>query len=104
MTCFFRGVGKIRLEASIGEDLSPHVTIPKADSVAERSYQMVKWLAEEGNPQGNWGQFLTADGTALRWAESVVLSGTHFQHRLTVMFCVLYRTFLRTEWMEMANG
>jgi len=39
----------------------------------ERALQLVKWLAKE-NPEGKWEQFLTADGSGLRW-EKVILSG-----------------------------
>lgn len=66
-------LGKIRLEAAVGEDYSPHVSIPKPDSVAGRSLQMVRWLSST-HPQGNWEQFLSEDGQDLRW-ESVILSG-----------------------------
>ena len=66
-------IGKIRLEAATGEDHSPLVDIPKPDSIMERSLQFVKWLAKE-NPEGNWEQFLTADGKSLQW-EKVILSG-----------------------------
>ena len=66
-------LGKIRLEAATGEDFSPLVDIPKPDGMTERALQFVKWLAKE-NPEGNWGQFLTADGSGLRW-EKVILSG-----------------------------
>ena len=57
--------GNVRLEASIGEDLSDEVDIPKPDSIMERSYQFVKWLARE-NPEGKWDYFLTDDGKGLR--------------------------------------
>src|SRR5215212_6518185 len=59
-------LGKIRLEAATGEDHSPLVDVPKPDGMAERAYQFVRWLAK-AHPPGNWGQFLTADGTGLRW-------------------------------------
>ena len=66
-------LGKIRLEAATGEDFSPLVDIPKPDGMMERSLQFVKWLATE-NPDGNWKQFITEDGSGLRW-ERVILSG-----------------------------
>jgi hypothetical protein len=66
-------LGKIRLEAATGEDFSPLVDIPKPDGMTERALQFVKWLVKE-NPEGNWGQFLNADGSSLRW-EKVILSG-----------------------------
>jgi hypothetical protein len=66
-------LGKIRLEAATGEDFSPLVDIPKPDGMMERVFQFVKWLQKE-NPEGKWGQFLTADGKGLQW-ERVVMSG-----------------------------
>jgi hypothetical protein len=66
--------GNIRLEAATGEDFSDEVQIPKPDGMMERAYQFVKWLKRE-NPEGNWGQFLTADGTGLNW-EKVIVSGS----------------------------
>jgi hypothetical protein len=66
-------LGKIRLEAATGEDFSPLVTIPQPDSIKERAFQFVKWLAKE-NPPGHWEQFISADGKGLRW-DKVTLSG-----------------------------
>ena len=66
-------LGKIRLEAATGENVSDVVDIPKSDSIHERSVQFVKWLAKE-NPQGKWDTFLTPDKSDLRW-EKVILSG-----------------------------
>lgn len=65
--------GNVRLEAATGEDVSPDVTIPKADGMMERAFQFVKWLAKE-NPQGRWEQFISADGRGIRW-EKVIISG-----------------------------
>ena len=66
-------LGKVRLEAATGEDFSPLVNIPKPDGMMERSLQFVKWLAKE-NPEGKWTQFITADGSGLRW-DKVIMSG-----------------------------
>ena len=66
-------LGKVRLEAATGEDVSPLVTIPKPDGMTERAYQFVKWLAKE-QPEGKWEQFLTEDGKGLRW-EKITVSG-----------------------------
>ncbi len=66
-------LGNIRLEAATGEDVSDLVTIPKPDGMMERAYQFVKWLAKK-NPEGNWEQFLSADGKGLDW-EKVIISG-----------------------------
>lgn len=66
--------GNIRLEAATGEDFSSDVDIPKPDGMMERAFQFVKWL-KTNHPQGNWGQFLTANGRALNW-EKVIVSGS----------------------------
>lgn len=66
--------GNIRLEAATGEDASDEVEIPKPDGMMERSLQFVRWLDKQ-NPAGNWGQFLTADQSALHW-ENVIMSGS----------------------------
>lgn len=66
-------LGDIRLEASIGEDRIDLVSIPQPDSIMERSYQFVKWLAKE-HPEGKWKQFLSKDGKGLDW-DKVILSG-----------------------------
>ena len=69
-------LGKIRLEATTGEDFSPLCTIPKPDGMMERAFQFVKWLAKE-NPQGRWEQFLAADGAGLDWAKVIVAGSSH---------------------------
>lgn len=69
-------LGKIRLEASTGEDFSDVVTIPKPDGMAERAFQFVKWLAKE-NPQGRWETFLTPDKQGLRWDKVIVSGASH---------------------------
>jgi hypothetical protein len=66
--------GNIRLEAATGEDFSDDVDIPKPDGMMERAFQFVRWLDKE-HPQGKWGQFLSADGTGLRW-ENVIMAGS----------------------------
>lgn len=66
-------LGKIRLEAATGADVSPLVTIPKPDGMRERARQFLLWLDRE-NPAGNWAQFLTDDRSDLRW-EKVTLAG-----------------------------
>ncbi len=66
-------LGKARLEAATGEDFSQLVDIPKPDGMMERSLQFVKWLSKE-NPEGKWEQFITSDGSGLRW-EKVIMSG-----------------------------
>ncbi|VTS02626.1 BPSS1187 family protein [Tuwongella immobilis] len=69
-------LGKIRLEAATGDDITPIVTIPQPDSLKERSLQFVKWLAKE-HPQGKWGQFLTSDGKDLRWDKVILAGASH---------------------------
>jgi hypothetical protein len=69
-------LGKMRLEAATGEDFSPLATIPKPDGMMERARQFVRWLAKE-HPQGNWGQFLTADGGGLRWDRVIMAGSSH---------------------------
>lgn len=65
--------GDVRLEAIAGEDVSALVDIPKPDSLMERAYQFLKWLAKT-HPLGKWDYFLTKDGSAVRW-EAVTLAG-----------------------------
>ena len=66
-------LGNIRLEALTGINASEAIDIPKPDSMMERAYQLVKWLAKT-DPQGRWEYFLTADANALDW-EKVIISG-----------------------------
>jgi len=66
-------LGRIRLEASIGEDASPLVDIPKPDGMAERARQFLLWLDRE-HSEGRWAQFLTDDRKDLRW-EKVCMAG-----------------------------
>ena len=68
--------GNIRLEAATGQDFSEDVDIPKPDGMMERSFQFVKWLAKE-NPQAGWNQFLTKDGTGLRWDDVIISGSSH---------------------------
>lgn len=69
-------LGKMRLEATTGEDFSPLCTIPKPDGMMERAFQFVKWLAKE-NPQAHWGQFINAEGTGLRWDKVIMAGASH---------------------------
>ena len=90
-------LGKIRLEAAMGEDFSPLANIPKPDGMMERALQFVKWLAKN-NPLGRWDFFLTSDGNGLRW-DRVIISGSshgsttaarfakHVKVDRVVMFC-----------------
>ncbi len=69
-------LGKIRLEAATGQDVSGAVDIPKPDGMMERALQLVKWLAKE-NPQGRWEYFLSEDRQALRWDRVSVAGASH---------------------------
>ncbi len=68
--------GNIRLEAATGEDFSDEIDIPKPDGMMERSRQFLLWLAAE-NPAGNWQQFLTSDGQAVRWDKVIIAGSSH---------------------------
>lgn len=66
-------LGRIRLEAATGEDVSQDINIPQPDGMMERSRQFVRWLAKE-HPQGKWDQFLTSNGRDLHW-DRVIMAG-----------------------------
>ena len=68
-----QGLGNIRLEAAIGEDISKLVSIPKPDCIAERTRHFLKWLDQQ-YPQENWGEFLSKDQTQVEWSR-VTLAG-----------------------------
>lgn len=82
-------LGKIRLEAATGEDYSPFCAIPKPDGMMERALQFVRWLAHE-HPAGHWEQFLTDDGSALRW-DKVIMSGSSHGATTATRFAVHQR-------------
>ena len=67
--------GNLRLEAATGLDVSDEVDIAPADSLAMRATRMVTHLASE-RAAGDWGQFLTADGT-LDWSKVVLAGASH---------------------------
>jgi hypothetical protein len=69
-------LGRIRLEAATGEDISDAIDIPKPDGMQERALQLVRWLAKE-NPQGRWDYFLTEDAKGLRWDRVIVAGSSH---------------------------
>ena len=69
-------LGNIRLEATTGMDASPAVAIPKPDSMKERAFQFVQWLARK-NPEGHWDFFLTPDGKDLDWEKVIVSGASH---------------------------
>lgn len=69
-------LGRVRLEATTGEDHSPDVNIPKADGMKERAFQFVKWLAKK-NPEGKWSQFLNDKKDDLRWNKVIISGSSH---------------------------
>ena len=68
--------GLVRLEAATGRDVSDQVAIPPPDGMMERTRVFLCWLAED-NPAGNWNQFLTDDGGAVRWDRVIVAGSSH---------------------------
>ena len=82
-------LGKIRLEAAMGEDFSPLCAIPKPDGMMERAFQFVKFLAKE-HPQGRWEQFIAADGAGLRW-DKVIMAGSSHGSTTAARFAVHQR-------------
>ncbi|MFO0917560.1 MAG: hypothetical protein U0872_04505 [Planctomycetaceae bacterium] len=69
-------LGKIRLEAAIGEDVSGAVDIPFPDSIKSRAFQFVKWLSQE-HPAGHWDLFLNEAGDDLRWDRVILAGASH---------------------------
>lgn len=84
-----QSIGLIRLEAATGEDHSPLVAIPKPDGMAERALRFVKWLSQD-NPSGNWQQFVSSDGSSLRW-EKVILCGISHGSTTAARFAIHQR-------------
>lgn len=68
--------GNLRLEAATGLDVSDEVSIARPDSMAQRAFQMVKWLKTQNTP-GDWGQFLNADASDLDWEKVIVAGSSH---------------------------
>jgi len=79
-------LGRLRLEAATGEDYSPLAALAQPDGMRERAVQFVRWLAKE-HPQGQWEQFLAADGRGLRW-EKVILCGSSHGATTAARFAV----------------
>jgi hypothetical protein len=67
-------LGNIRLEATTGKNASEAIATPPPDSMQERAFQFVRWLAKT-NPEGGWEFFLAPDGKGLDW-EKVIISGS----------------------------
>jgi hypothetical protein len=68
--------GLVRLEAATGRDVSDQVVIPEPDGMMERTRIFVSWLDRE-QPQGRWGQFLSADGKGVQWEKVIVAGASH---------------------------
>jgi hypothetical protein len=68
--------GLVRLEAATGRDVSDQIAIPHPDGMMERTRVFLTWLARE-NPQGQWEQFLSDDGKAVRWEKIIIAGASH---------------------------
>jgi hypothetical protein len=68
--------GLVRLEAATGRDVSDQVAIPHPDGMMERTRVFLQWLARE-NPAGEWGQFLSDNGTGVRWERVIIAGASH---------------------------
>jgi hypothetical protein len=82
-------LGRMRLEATTGEDHSPLVALAPPDGMQERARMFVRWLART-HPAGRWEQFLTADGEQLRW-DRVIMSGSSHGATSAARFAVHQR-------------
>jgi hypothetical protein len=69
-------LGKLRLEATTGEDFSPLCAIPKPDGMKERALQFVRHLAKT-HPAGRWEQFINTAGDDLLWEKVIMAGASH---------------------------
>jgi hypothetical protein len=69
-------LGNIRCEVLTGLDTSKFVQIPLADSMQERAYQFIKYLAKK-QPNARWDYFLKSDGTGLNWEKIIIAGSSH---------------------------
>ena len=69
-------LGKMRLEATTGDDATKLASIEKQDGMAERAFQFVAWLAKE-HPVGRREQFLTEDRKGLHWDKVIMAGSSH---------------------------
>ena len=69
-------LGKMRLEAATGQDVSPLADLAPPDGMKARAWQLVRWLAKE-HAVGRWDQFLSADGQDLRWDKVIMAGSSH---------------------------
>ncbi len=82
-------LGRLRLEATTGEDFSPLCAIPKPDGMQERAFQFVRHLAKT-HPAGRWEQFINAAGDGLLW-EKVIMAGSSHGATSATRFAVHQR-------------
>lgn len=82
-------LGKMRLEATTGEDATPLANLSKPDGMMERARHFLIWLARE-HPAGKWDQFLTDDRSAVRW-DKVIISGSSHGATSAARFAVHQR-------------
>jgi len=68
--------GDVRLEAATGRDVSDQIDIPPPDSMMERVRAMLLGLSQK-HPQGDWRQFLSSDGSEVRWGKVIVAGASH---------------------------
>jgi hypothetical protein len=68
--------GNVRLEAATGRDVSDQLDVPAPDGMMERVRAMLKGLAQR-HPQGDWKQFLSSDGSEVRWNKVIVAGASH---------------------------
>src|SRR5687768_15959299 len=68
-------LGRIRLEAATGADVSNPRKSPLPDLMMVRAYQFVQHLAKD-HPQGKLDQVQSADGKGLEWDKSIMLGSS----------------------------
>jgi len=68
--------GNVRLEAATGRDMSDQLDVPVPDGMMERVRAMLHWLVRT-NPQADWKQFLSSDGSEVRWNKVIVAGASH---------------------------
>ena len=68
--------GNVRLEAATGRDVSDQLDVPVPDGMMERVRAMLHGLARM-HPQGDWKQFLSPDGSEVRWNKVIVAGASH---------------------------
>lgn len=68
--------GNVRLEAATGRDVSDQLDVPPPDGMMERVRAMLHGLVRM-HPQGDWKQFLSSDGSEVRWNKVIVAGASH---------------------------